>query len=95
MTDLYKVYIISLMRTQLINFVIPEGLLRQIDQLAKKQYRSRSEALREAARQLIEEAYQKERDFELIAESAGKVNLTEDKAFILVEQVRAKLSLNK
>lgn len=83
------------MRTQLINFTIPEELLRQVDKIAKKESRSRAEFLREAARRLIREEKERQRDFTKISQAAKRVNLPENEAIALVDTLRAKLLINK
>lgn len=83
------------MKTQLINFTIPEELLRQVDKIAKKESRSRSEFLREAARRLIWEEKERRGDFAKIFQAAKRVNLAEDKAIAFVDALRAKLLINK
>lgn len=42
------------MKTETVNISFQEGLLRQIDQTAREESRSRSELIREAARMYIE-----------------------------------------
>ena len=83
------------MKTQLINFTVPNELLKKIDTLAKKQSRSRSEILREAARRLLNETEQREYDFAGILQSAKRINLQEDEAISLIDKVRAKLPINR
>lgn len=83
------------MKTQLINFTIPNELLEKVDSLAKEQSRSRSEVLREAARYLINEVRKSKRDFAIIRRSGKKVNLTEDEAIALVDKARSTLPINK
>lgn len=83
------------MRTQLINFTIPEELLWQVDKIAKRQARSRSEILREAARRLIRDEKQRRDDFATITQAAKRLNLSENNAIALIEAARIKLSINK
>lgn len=82
------------MKTQLINFTIPNELLEKVDSLAKKRSQSRAEVLREAARRLIEEATVREDDFAAITSSAQRLDLAEDEAAALIDKVRAKLGIN-
>lgn len=42
------------MNTQTLNIALPEDLVKKADQLAKKEYRNRSELIREALRMYIE-----------------------------------------
>lgn len=83
------------MKTQLINFVIPKKLLQQVDLLAKKDLRSRSELLREAIRRFLKEEKQRTKDFEAIRKSAERINLSEDEAMALVDKVRRSLPMNQ
>lgn len=83
------------MKTLLVNFIIPKELLKEVDKIAKRQYKSRSETLREAAKRLVDEVGQTQQDFAMIERSAKNINLSEDQAISLVESVRAKLSLNR
>ena len=83
------------MKTQLINFTIPNRLLEKIDTLAQQEAKSRSEILREAVRRIIAETKQRRRDFASILTSAKEVNLPEDEAIALVDKVRAKLQINR
>lgn len=83
------------MKTQLINFTIPNELLEKIDMLARQEAKSRSEIIREAVRRIITNSKQKERDFVRIIRSAKKNNFREDEAVTLINEVRAKLQINK
>ena len=42
------------MQTQTFNIALPKALVQKIDRLAKKEYRNRSELIREAARVYLE-----------------------------------------
>lgn len=42
------------MQTQSFNIVLPKELVRKVDAVAKKEYRNRSELIREAARVYLE-----------------------------------------
>lgn len=76
------------MNTQMINFSIPNILLQNIDKVARKTSRSRSEIIREAVRRLIEEQEEKEILFKLIADTGKKADLAEDKVVELVEEAK-------
>lgn len=82
------------MKTQLINFTIPNELLEKIDSLAKKRLQSRAEVLREAAWRLIDETREREDDFATIGSSAKRIGLSENEAAAVIDKVRAKLSIN-
>lgn len=83
------------MQTQLINFTIPKKLLKKVDALAKKELRSRSELLREAARRYLGERRQRAKDFAAIRRTAKKINLSEEKAMALVDKIRDTLPMNR
>lgn len=83
------------MATQLINFTIPKKLLKEVDLLAKKQLKSRSEILREAAMQLTKRTKEKERNFKAIYATAKKVNMSEQEAIKLVDKIRGELQINR
>lgn len=83
------------MQTQLVNFTIPKKILVQVDSLARKEARSRSELFREAIRSYLKEQTSKDWDFERIKQAATRINLNEKEAFRLVEKVRKTLPLNQ
>jgi len=83
------------MQTQMINFAIPKGLLREVDVLAKKEWRSRSELLREVIRRYLVEQNQRAEDFKTIRRAAKKTDLTESKAMASVGKIRKALPMNK
>ena len=51
------------MKTQTLNIALPKDLVSKVDTLAKKEYRSRSELIRESLRSYIEERAQWEQVF--------------------------------
>lgn len=83
------------MKSQLINFTIDDGLLKKVDGLAKKEAKSRSEILREAARRLVQESQLRAEDFVQITKSARRINMAEDEAVELIDKVRTKLGINR
>lgn len=83
------------MDTQMINFSIPTALLQKMDRVAEEESRNRSEFLREAVRQLIQEREERKRDFSLIRASAERINMREEEAFALVEKIRNSLPMNR
>lgn len=83
------------MNTQMINFVIPKTLLREVDALAKKESRSRSEVLREAARKFVQEETGREEDFARIRASAKRINMSEEEAIALIDEIRDTLPMNQ
>lgn len=83
------------MQTQMINFVIPKELLREADLLAEKESRSRSEILREATRRYIQEQKEREKDFARVRLSAKRINMDEEEAFKLIDELRDSLPMNQ
>ena len=83
------------MDTRMINFVIPNKLLKDIDRLAKKESRSRSELLRESVRRYLMEKEQKIRDFNQIRGSAGRIKMTEEEAIKMIDDIRKTLPMNQ
>lgn len=76
------------MDTQMINFVIPKTLLGDVDRAAKETARSRSEFLREAIRQYLEEKEEKEQLFRAVLRSANRNNLAENEALELAQEAK-------
>ncbi len=83
------------MDTQMINFSIPTKLLRQMDRLAVQESRNRSEFLREAVRQYLQERDARKQDFTLVRRSAERINMTEEEAYAYVEKIRNTLPMNR
>lgn len=83
------------MDTRLINFVIPDKLLRDIDRLAQKESRSRSEMIREAVRRFISEKEQKMADFNQIRKNIGNSGLSGEEAIKMIDEVRKTLPMNR
>lgn len=83
------------MVTQLINFVIPQDLLKEVDALARQTKRGRSELLREAVRQFLAQEKEREEDFLQIEESATGLRWSEKDAFKLVAKSRRELPMNQ
>lgn len=52
------------MQTQTLNIVLPNELIKRVDQLAKKEYRNRSELIREALRVYLKDKAEWEQIFE-------------------------------
>lgn len=83
------------MQTQMVNFVIPNKILYQVDLLAKKDFRTRSELFREAIRRYLAEEKSRKADFMQIKKAAARVNMDENEAMELVDKVRDELPMNK
>lgn len=52
------------MQTQTFNIALPKELVKKIDEVAKREYRNRSELIREAVRRYLQEIDRWERIFE-------------------------------
>jgi len=65
------------MKTGTVNISFQEGLLRQIDQTAREESRSRSELIREAARMYIERKKRWKDIFVFGEKQAGRLELSE------------------
>lgn len=52
------------MQTQTLNIVLPNELVKKVDQLAKKEYRNRSELIREALRVYLKDKAEWEQIFQ-------------------------------
>ncbi len=66
------------MSTVTVNISFQDRLLAEIDRIAKKESRSRSELLREAARLYIERKDRWNNIFDISAKNARKLNLSEE-----------------
>ena len=53
------------MNTQTLNIALPTDLVKKVDQVAKKEYRNRSELIREALRVYLEDKYEWNEIFKL------------------------------
>ncbi len=79
----------------MINFSIPNALLRQADQEAKIESRSRSELLREALRAYLNSEEARRRSFEIMRASAKRINMSEEEAVRLIDEIRDTLPMNQ
>ncbi len=79
----------------MINFSIPNALLQQADQEAKIESRSRSELLREALRAYLNSEEARRRSFEIMRASARRINMSEEEAIRLVDEIRDTLPMNQ
>lgn len=83
------------MDTQMINFSIPKVLLQQVDQEAKVEARTRSGLLREAIRAYLSSEEARRRSFEVMRASAKRINMTEEEAIRLIDEIRDTLPMNQ
>ena len=79
----------------MINFSIPKTLLRQVDQEAKIESRSRSELLREALRAYLNSEDARRRSFEIMRASAKRINMPEEEAIRFIDEIRDTLPMNQ
>lgn len=77
------------MNTQTLNIALPEDLVKRADQLAKKEYRNRSELIREALRSYIEEKEEWEQIFKTSEEAMNEMGIkTEEDVNKIVHEFR-------
>lgn len=77
------------MQTQTFNIALPKELVEQIDITAKKEYRNRSELIREALRMYLEDKKEWEYLFQTGKQIAAKMNIkSEAQVNKLVYEVR-------
>lgn len=74
---------------QTVNISFEKALLKEIDKIAKKEHRSRSELIREAARAYIEKKSRWQAIFSFAEKSNSKTKLSEDDIFDEIKQVRS------
>jgi predicted transcriptional regulator len=75
---------------QTVNISFEKALLKEIDKIARKEHRSRSELIREAARSYIEKKARWETIFNFADKSKTKSKITEDDIFEEIKQIRSK-----
>jgi metal-responsive CopG/Arc/MetJ family transcriptional regulator len=73
---------------QTVNISFEKALLKEIDKIAKKEHRSRSELIREAARAYIEKKSKWQAIFEFGSKTSEKSNLTEEDIFGEIKNIR-------
>lgn len=66
------------MQTQTINISLPSGLMDELDLLAKKEFRNRSELIREAVRSYIREEREWEELFTYGQKQARKLGIRKE-----------------
>ncbi len=77
------------MNTQTFNIALPEDLVKKVDEIAKKEYRSRSELIREALRTYIEDKEQWEQIFATGEKAMREMGIkTEDEVDEIVHEFR-------
>jgi CopG family transcriptional regulator / antitoxin EndoAI len=79
------------MKSKTLNLSIPEALLKKADAVAKREYRSRSELMREALRRYIDDVEEWAGIMEYGRKQARKRGVTSEKQInTLVRQARGK-----
>lgn len=73
---------------QAVNISFEKALLKEIDKIAKREHRSRSELIREAARAYIEKKTKWQAIFDFGSKISDKTNLTEADIFEEIKTVR-------
>lgn len=63
------------MSTQTLNIALPADLVKKVDQAAKKEYRNRSELIREALRVYLKDQEEWQKLFEYGQKTAKKMNI--------------------
>jgi metal-responsive CopG/Arc/MetJ family transcriptional regulator len=74
---------------QTVNISFEKALLKEIDKIAKKEHRSRSELIREAARAYIEKKSRWQTIFSFAEKSNSKIKISENDIFDEIKQVRS------
>lgn len=67
------------MQTQTLNIALPKDLVNKVDQVAKKEYKNRSELIREALRVYIKRIEEWEQIFKAGREAGKKMGITSEK----------------
>jgi metal-responsive CopG/Arc/MetJ family transcriptional regulator len=75
---------------QTVNISFEKALLKEIDKIAKKEHRSRSELIREAARAYIEKKSRWQTIFSFSDKVTSKTKISESDVFEEIKLVRSK-----
>lgn len=67
------------MQTQTFNIVLPKELVKKADEAAKREYRNRSELIREALRKYLEEREKWNQIFKVGEKAMKKMGITSEK----------------
>ncbi len=73
---------------QTVNISFEKALLKEIDKIAKREHRSRSELIREAARAYIEKKFKWDRIFEIGSVVSQKAGITEESVIDEIKAIR-------
>ncbi|WP_411821253.1 CopG family ribbon-helix-helix protein [Leptospira sp. 'Mane'] len=75
---------------QTVNISFEKALLKEIDKIAKREHRSRSELIREAARAYIEKKSRWQAIYDFAANSNHKKNISENDVLDEIKSIRNK-----
>ncbi|MCG6146645.1 MULTISPECIES: CopG family ribbon-helix-helix protein [Leptospira] len=75
---------------QTVNISFEKALLKEIDKIAKREHRSRSELIREAARAYIEKKTRWQAIFDFTSKVTDRSNISEKDVFNEIKSVRNK-----
>jgi len=76
----YKIYTITVdMATQTLNIALPEELVKKVDEAAKREYKNRSELIREALRVYLKDMEEWEDLFKYGREIGKKMRIRSEK----------------
>lgn len=75
---------------QTVNISFEKSLLKEIDKIAKREHRSRSELIREAARAYIEKKTRWQAIFDFISKAIDQSSISEKDVFNEIKSVRKK-----
>ncbi len=67
------------MQTQTFNIALPQVLVKEVDKVAKTEYKNRSELIREALRRYLEDKRKWEYIFKTGKKAARKMGITSEK----------------
>lgn len=68
------------MRSQTFNIALPAGLVKEVDRAARKEYKNRSELIREALYRYLKDIEEREELFAYGRQVAKKMRLKDEKA---------------
>jgi len=77
------------MQSQTLNISLPKDLIKRVDELAKKEYKNRSELIREALRGYVEDKNEWEEIFEEGKKMGKKMGIkSEEDVYRIVDEYR-------
>ncbi|MBW0434921.1 CopG family ribbon-helix-helix protein [Leptospira yasudae] len=79
---------------QTVNISFEKALLKEIDKIAKREHRSRSELIREAARAYIEKKTRWQAIFDFTSKAITQSDISEKDIFNEIKSVRSKRNIS-